>query len=413
MAKVATLLKTIATPWMRAVEAVSALAWPAPVDLITDFHDPWLCPSHLLYALALENSVDIWSDTWSDSKKRSVIARSVDLHRQKGTLAGIKAYVEIAGGQVKRATAPPQGIYAGGRDEDERADWLSRFPEFRLFTHEPWATDHGDAYAGHGFAGGGDDDGCFPPLNPVDRIHTRAGLLIQDGVEYPMVRREAVQLIDGVEQLVERFTPTGLDTTSAFADQVWGDDFLDTGAPLPTLTLSQDLAQIGAAGGGARTFRGPFLESNPERVGARMEDPAGAYACVDFLDAAYPDLGLDPAVLSFDRWRLADPKRSAGAVAPGDAFFGDADLLGLPAFTLLLDIQVDETAPRVTAFTGGFEGDYPDAVDTARTDLVLEAINSAADDCDRVLVRFARHRAQRLADRPTLPFRLGQLVADF
>lgn len=413
MAEVGSLLKSSATPWMRAVEAASAPAWPAPANLITDFQDPWRCPSHLLLPLALENSVDIWSDTWSDSKKRSVIARSVDLHRQKGTLAGIKAYVEIAGGQVKRAIAPPQGVYAGGQDEDERAAWLSRFPEFRLFTHQPWATDHDDAYAGQGFAGGDGDDGCFPPINPVDRIHTRAGVLIQDGVEYPMVRRETVQLVDGVEHLVERFTPTGIDSTSAFAGQAWGDDFLDAGATLPSLTLSQDLAHLGAPGSGARAFRGPFIESRPERVGAQVDDPAGAYAGFDFLDAAYPELGLDPAVLAFDRWRLADPKRSAGAVAPGDAFFGDADLLGLPAFTLLLDVQVDETAPRITAFAGGFEGDYPDVIETARTDLVLEAISSAADDCDRVLVRFARHRPQRLADRPTLPFRLGQLVADF
>jgi len=401
------------SPWMRAVEAASAPAWAAPVELITDFADPWKCPAHLLYALALENSVDIWDETWSEPKKRSVIERSIELHRLKGSLAGIKAYVDIAGGVVKRATAPPQGIYAGGENEADRTAWLSRFPEFRLYTQAPWSTDPDDAYAGEAFAGGGDYPGSYAPTNPDTRLQFRAGVLIKDGVNYDMTRRETFVVVDGAELLVETFIPTDVDGVGAYAEEAWPGDFIVTRPSLPALTVSTDLPALGRPDAATYAFQGPFIESRPERVATTAEDPAGAYADIDYADEAFLDRGIDPALLCFDRWRLADQQRSAGAVAPDDSFFGDETLLGLPAFTLLLDIQVDETAPAMTAFAGGFEGDFPEAADTRRTDLVLEAVRSAAADRDQVLVRFARHRPLRLGDRPTLPVRLGQLVADF
>lgn len=408
-----TLLAPNATPWMRALEATSAPAWPLPVGLIADFDDPWACPAHLLDDLAFETSVDLWDETWSEAKKRSVIARSPQLHRLKGTLAGLRAYVGIAGGEIRRVTAPPQGVAAGGQDEAERQAWLARFPEFRLYTHTPRETDFSDAYPGEACAGGAGDDGFAPPDAPDTRFQRRAGILIKDGVEIPVARHESSILVDGVEQLVETYVPGEIDTASAYAGQACtGDALLPTDA-LPALTLSLGLAPGAPLDRRGVVFRGPFIDSAPERVRQTAVDPAGACPGVDYMGQAVVERGLDPAVLCFDRWRLADPRRSAGAVAPGDAFFGDQTFLGQTPFTLLLDIKLDETAPPMTAHAGGFMGDCLEPHDSRRTDLVLEAIRSAAADRDQVLVRFARHRPQRLADRPTLPLRLGQLVADF
>lgn len=413
MTEVATLLPPTATPWMRAVEVASAPAWPLPVNLIKDFNDPATCPAHLLSQLAFENSVDIWVETWSEAKKRAVIARSPELHRLKGTLAGIRSYVEIAGGEVRRAVAPPQGIYAEAEDPAERLAWLARFPEFRVFTSEPWAVDAGDAYPGEAFAGGDGDDGFATPPPPDGRLQARAGVLIRDGVEIQMSRRESVEVIDGAERLIETFHATELDTVTTFSDVAWPGDFIQETAPLPALTLSLDLAPADAHVVAGQVLRGPFLDSTPERVRDTIQDDAGAYPEADFMDAAFVDRGVDPAVLVFDRWRLADPRRSAGAVAPGEAFFGDSSFLGLPPFTLLLDVAVEERLQSQTAIAGGFTGDFAEVHDSARTDLIREAIGAAAADRDRVLVRFARHRPQRFGDRPTLPIRLGQLVADF
>lgn len=414
MAEAVSVLPPTATPWMRAVEAASAPAWSAlPVNLIKDFSDPAKCPAHLLTHLAFENSVDVWEETWSEAKKRAVIARSPELHRLKGTVAGIKAYVSIAGGEVRRAIAPPQGVYAEGEDLAARAAWLARFPEFRVYTAEPWGHDAGDAYPGEAFAGGDGDDGFATPPAPLTRFQARAGVLIRDGVEVQMSRRESVTTVDGVERVAEAFSPTEEDAAGVYADAMWPGDFVEATAALPALTLSLDAAPYAGVAVAGQVFRGPFLESAPERVRDKRPDPAGAYAGGDYLDAAFLDRGLDPAVLTFDRWRLADPRRSAGAVAPGDAFFGDSAFLGLAPFTLLLDVAVEERLQPRTAIAGGFIGDFTEAHDSRRTDLVREAITSAAADRDRVLVRFARHRPQRLGDRPTLPLRLGQLVADF
>lgn len=415
MADPVTLLPPNATPWMRAVEAASAPSWPTPFGLIGDFLDPLTCPEHMLASLAFENSVDIWPPEWSETKKRAVIGRSNELHRLKGTVAGITAYVEIAGGRVRRVTAPPQGIYAETADQAERAEWLSRFPELRIFTNPPWATNEGDEYPVEAFAGGDGDDGFYAAAAADGRIQARAGVLIRDGVEIPVSRRETIVLVDGVEHLVESYSPSEILAGGIFTGEAFPDDFADPSDDTPILTLGIDLAGEGRDRSAWATvsFQGPFLDSAADRVRQTVVDPAGTFIGADFLDAAYLDRGVDPATMVFDRWRLADPHRSAGAAVPGEAFFGDQALLGLRAFTLMLDIDVDDVLPAATAVTGGFVGDFIEPHDSRKTDLVIEAIQSAAADRDTVLVNFARHRLQRLGDRPTLPLRLGQLVADY
>ncbi|PZR37178.1 phage tail protein I [Caulobacter segnis] len=407
MADVESLLAN-ATPWMRAVEAASAPAWSLPVHLIPDFHDPWRCAPHLLSDLAFDCSVDVWSETWSETKKRAVIARSVEMHRQKGTRAGLRAYIEVAGGELRRITAPGQGLFAEAASADDRAAWIARFPEFRLFTHTPWSEDPDDAYTGEACAG--DELGAFAPDAPATRLLTRDGVLFRDGVEIRMTRREDLVLVDGVETIVERYVAVDEDPRGAYGDMAWADDFPIASDPLPALTVTLDTTAGQTIG---RSVSSQFLDTAPERVRAVGADAGGAYGLSDYFDAVFAEPGMDPAVLVFDRWRLADPARAAGGSMPGDTFLDDPALVGDAAFTLLLDVVVPDALAEATAIVGGFDLEFCEPHDSSQTDLVLEAIQSAAADRDTVLVRFAAHRPARLGDRPTLPFRLGQLVADF
>ena len=49
-----------------------------------------LCPLDLLPYLAWALSVDEWDESWSEDRKRKVVAASVFVHRHKGTRAAVE-----------------------------------------------------------------------------------------------------------------------------------------------------------------------------------------------------------------------------------------------------------------------------------------------------------------------------------
>lgn len=93
----AALLPENATPAERAFAdlagaRIGAIAAPANLML-----DPARCPSAFLRWLAWALSVDDWDDTWSEERKRAVIAGSVDVHRHKGTIGGMRRALQLSG----------------------------------------------------------------------------------------------------------------------------------------------------------------------------------------------------------------------------------------------------------------------------------------------------------------------------
>lgn len=66
-------------------------------ELIADAHDPQRCPAHLLPWLAYAESVDVWSDDWTEARKRTVIAASLPIHRIKGTRGAIELALAALG----------------------------------------------------------------------------------------------------------------------------------------------------------------------------------------------------------------------------------------------------------------------------------------------------------------------------
>lgn len=132
---IASVLPENATAAERGFERVAAerLASTAvPIDLLWD---PARCPSAFLPWLAWALSVDDWDVVWSDDRKRAVIAASIEVHRHKGTLGGMKRALALAGfgdAIITEGGEPPPRLgrthvlgrgWRMGRTEDTWADY--------------------------------------------------------------------------------------------------------------------------------------------------------------------------------------------------------------------------------------------------------------------------------------------------
>lgn len=104
---------------------------PAPLRQLwrPDEIDPALLP-WLAWAL----SVDYWREDWSEAKRRSVAGYSIHHHQTKGTLASVRYLANVAGGSLRKAYLPPSRAMLGPTWTDEaREQWLSRYPELRVY----------------------------------------------------------------------------------------------------------------------------------------------------------------------------------------------------------------------------------------------------------------------------------------
>ncbi len=121
----------------KAVEKVMAERWAGlDVDVIRRAQDPYECPVHLLPWLAHNRGVDLWRDTWSESRKRFAIKDIRRLRRLKGTVAAIRGYLALVDIALVSVVRPPQGIYLGGEvDPDVREAWLDRLPQLRIYPY--------------------------------------------------------------------------------------------------------------------------------------------------------------------------------------------------------------------------------------------------------------------------------------
>ncbi len=117
-----TLLPPNSTPLERALEETQARIGEIPVPIPTVWR--WdECPEELLPWLAWALSVDFWSDEWPTEKKREIIRNSIELHRLKGTLEGIRRYLDFAGISLVRAITPPADPYWAPEDVEALKTW--------------------------------------------------------------------------------------------------------------------------------------------------------------------------------------------------------------------------------------------------------------------------------------------------
>ena len=91
------LLPPNATPQERALSLAIAPDIDVPVDRLWN---PETCPASALPWLAWALSVDEWDASWTEDRKRAVLAASRAVHEQKGTIGALKAALEPLGLEI-------------------------------------------------------------------------------------------------------------------------------------------------------------------------------------------------------------------------------------------------------------------------------------------------------------------------
>lgn len=230
------LLPANATPWEQALSLTSAEARDIDADAIRRAFDPWTCPASLLPWLAYSYSVDFWSDKWSESKKRRVIARAIRLQWLKGTEAGIEEYIELADARLLSVTVPPQRVFSGkSQTKEEREAWLSRLPQIRTWRVFERGTRGLKMFSGSGLL-----------------FHAfREGRFLQPSVARSMMRRRARWVVDGQEQDARvdvlpdgfRVSVKGKAGARVFSGRVIGKFFQPSDAAARIFTIGFDIPQ--------------------------------------------------------------------------------------------------------------------------------------------------------------------------
>lgn len=203
------LLPDHSTNWELAVEQTSGERWKdVDHDIIRRFKNPWECPEHLLNFLAHEMSVDIWDENWPILKKRSVIASSIRDHRMKGTLAGLRRYLQIADANLVQVVRLPQGFsVARNLTKEEQDAWVAKHPKVRLILSQG----NGVYRRRRGIFVGRSAIGVdWLKVNEGRALYGRKAFLVKDGVSTPLNTSEVVTTEGGGAGTVyERFVIPG------------------------------------------------------------------------------------------------------------------------------------------------------------------------------------------------------------
>lgn len=133
--------------------------------------------------------------------KRKLIKSAVELHRLKGTTAGIKKALELAGAELVKIYTPHHRTFLSvSLSDEERREWLSQFPELRLVHF---------AYRGRG------RDNRFITFPCISDAQTRFGIrgyIKKAGNLMPLKtlsRKEATQIKTAIEMVEVRVPGKG------------------------------------------------------------------------------------------------------------------------------------------------------------------------------------------------------------
>lgn len=410
------ILPSTSMPWERAVEKVSGERWSdLDIDILRRARDPWTCPEHLLPYLAHQRSVDVWDERWSVDKKRQVIADAPEDHHLKTTAEGIERYIRHAGGELLRIIAPPQGLYlVDEMTDEERAGYLSRLDQIRIYRHYPMDLG-GDGFFADDACW---DDGWLDSEPPGHGYRKHAVLRRHDGSETDLdiSWTEVVTEAGGSTEIERVLLPCQPDAGFYADGDCWDIGCLDVdGLADRTIEISTPAAYAINAD---RTMIGAAMPAGlasgalPELVSEQLPGDGRGL----MLDAGY----WDDAWLSEDQsWRhiyeriyLADPERHVPSMDAAGSYWDDAWLDWEP-FTAVLQVRQTARYAMTGAETCWDEGFFlPDDLDDHR--VLLEAVASAEALHDRVYVLTTTYREPRLGDRLKLDgsWSIGQLIED-
>ncbi|MFG6501254.1 phage tail protein I [Sulfitobacter sp. 1A15106] len=417
----ADLLPQNATPLELAFDAVSADRWGAfDVDVVRRFRDPWTCPAHMLNFLAYERSVDIWDTDWSEEKKRSVIASAPADHRKKGTLGGVRRYVEIAGGEIVQTVTPPEGVYAApDLSAEQWQTYLDRQPRLRIKLAR--GTDTWTAPLGHFADHAYSDEDCVD-INKGAHLRARQAVLRErkGAADQPIqIRRVEATSETRTGVLFEQVIRPADDPLAIFAGEGFYSELFAEADEVAQRTYSfaidraykhreaeafLDTVPVGYEPRDTRYYR--ESETAPADEGHFSDD---ALAADMFVTA---DIADD---LLADVLYLHNPEVNAPLVDGGNSY-ADHCRSDFPLYTAQMIIRLDEKGAQDDTYAGrSFIGEMSatEEVHAAR-DRVSRSVRSSKSLRDQILYTHQTLRPRTLADGFSLKEgqRLGGYVAN-
>lgn len=129
-----TLLPPNKSPFELAQSMTSAARRALPAYLIKALWNPQTCPLDLLPYLAWSLGLEVWDDSWSELKKRSVVANIWKLKRNKTRLKGIRGYLQLFGCDVIKAVRPKDKSWLiRSQTPEQRTAMMAQMPRIRIF----------------------------------------------------------------------------------------------------------------------------------------------------------------------------------------------------------------------------------------------------------------------------------------
>lgn len=408
------LLPPNATDWEKSVSLAGDARRPLPADLIRSVWNPWTCPLRLLPYLAWGLSADVWDEAWPETKKRAVVARSLELHRLKTTPAGIKAHVALTGAEVLRLVRPPaRGHLKAALTEAERRAWLDSLPaiQFRPFVQPAIAVRRG-FHSGPGFTtfhGPRTEDDAdvevsrwLRPSRGPD-LWGRRAFYVRDGIA-TAVRLE--QIAEPGEPPLERVLLTATGRKRAFHGAGFVDACFPTRSTAADNVLTVRLAEASSVFA-VEPRSTTVVDVRPERIHQGRIVPAGRsfFGRRRFHGSRHlrPSIA---ATMIYDRVALHDPARAPRLRAVRD--YHGHGRFGIRPFTAEALIRVPMRRPPRRS--GRHHGvGFRKAPDMKPLWQAVDAVRVSKAARDTVMIDTTTFRAVTLGDGLRLgEFRLGE-----
>lgn len=411
------------------------------LDIPVPIRDLWrwdTCPAAHLPWLAWSMSVDLWDESWPETKKRAVIREAFQVHARKGTLWAIRKYLGYIDAPLLRAIVPPDKTYfRTSMTAEDRAAWLSKFPQVRIYS---FRNRGGPTFAANFSSGGrqsklffgsvAGDATFFPYASTAAERYGRRAFLWDQG-PHPLATGEETPLKwMKVERTVtstdvkedERVLIPGNAVSALFFDDVKGNldrksgrrFFVQSTAATRVLTIAADRqATDVVASVQTKTVRPSLapINATPElvaergitRLGTRiffggrerrLDRATGERTRVKGFLSGYM-LATDSIYRLYDRYYLHDPNRLPDRRPPSTHF--NYTRLGKPAFTATLTVDLrGKSSPH---HFGRFMRGFWKGADRERVDEACRAVDLAKSYRDAVLLRTRLHRVIRSGDR--------------
>ena len=376
---------------------------PTPIRLVWQ---PWQCPVDLLPWLAWTLSVDVWDDGWSEERKRHVIASAFELHRLKGTAAGLKRHVRLVDSEVKQIVVPPQGAFASRAvTKGEMDAWLRTMPQIRVYLAREVGSAKGLSFensAGRTIAGStqGFVNHAFARFDAGRALLGRAARLWDRGNETRLRIADLTTTREERQALrVERVSIPGNAGKGAFVGRFVGHVFAGHVAkPAHVVTYRQNITYEHRLSSLSLRSAHPGLDPVDVRSERLSETGhAGPYAFVKrFVGHVFAGEDRAPWML-YDRIVLHDPERAAIRVPAWS--FANYSRLGIRPYTAKAAIDLKDTMHRSATAVGRFVGHtYALPEKTRKQTNARFAVIASKAQRDRILITHKMTRPRTFYD---------------